>query len=141
MDLDQHCPNVSGDGLIDLKIADHANASPEINYDDMADAIAFQQLKAADIEHERVSAAVLGLKRMDAIRQQSIEQTRIALDRARGRAPTITEARAMENEIAAQMLHCEYRGTRKDRAAVSENHLSMMEDIFTAKDREVANDL
>lgn len=134
-------PNVSGDGLIDLQIADHANASPEINYDDMADAFAFQQLKAADIEHQRVSAAVLGLKRMDAIRQQSIEQTRIALDRTRGRAPTITEARAMENEIAAQMLHCEYRGTRKDRAAVSENHLSMMEDIFAAKDREVANDL
>ncbi|GAB4088290.1 transposase [Hydrogenophaga soli] len=133
-------PNVNGDGLIDLRIADHANASPEITYDDMADAFAFQQLKAADIEHQRVSDAVLGLKRMEAIRQQSIEQTRIALERTRGRAPSITEARSIENEIAAQLDHNEFRGTRKARVEVQESHVRMMEDIFAAKDREDAND-
>lgn len=133
-------PNASGNGLIDLQIAHHANASPEITYDDMADAFAFQKMKAVDIEHQRVCDAVLGLKRMEAIRQQSIEQTRIALDRARGRAPSMTEARAMEHEIAAQLAHNEIRGTRTARKMVTEGHVQMMQDIFAAMDEEADNE-
>lgn len=123
-------PNVSGKGLIDLDISDLARTSPEVTHDEMADAFAYQRLRAADIEHENLVASVLALKRMQAIKDESIEQTRIALDRARGRQPNITEARAMEVALQNSQTVAEISGTRKIRSEANVHHLEMMEALF-----------
>lgn len=123
-------PNVSGNGLIDLDISDLARTSAEVTHDEMADAFAYQRLRAADIEHENLLASVLALKRMQAIKAESIEQTRIALDRARGRQPSITEARAMEVALQNTLSVAEIRGTNRIRTEAGTYHLEMMEALF-----------
>ncbi|WP_034408196.1 DDE-type integrase/transposase/recombinase [Comamonas thiooxydans] len=123
-------PNVSGNGLIDLQISDLSRTSPEVTHDEMADAFAYQRLQAADIEHERVLKSVEALKRMQAIKVSSIELTRIAVDRARGRQPSITEARAIEVAIGSTLTTGEIRGTRQLRTEATDSHIEMMEALF-----------
>ena len=47
-------PYERGTGLIDLTLSDHSRADPALTHDEVVDAFAFQKLKAADIEHQRV---------------------------------------------------------------------------------------
>lgn len=123
-------PNVTGNGLIDLDISDLARTSAAVTHDEMVDAFAYQRLRAADIEHENLVTSVLALKRMQAIKAESIEQTRIALDRVRGRQPNITEARAMEVALQNTQSVSEICGTRQIRSEAETNHFEMMEALF-----------
>lgn len=123
-------PNVSGNGLIGLQISDLARTSGEVTNDEMADAFAYQRLRAADIEHERICKSVEALKRMHAIKASSIELTRIAVDRTRGRQPSITEARAFEVAIGSTLATGEIRGTRQLRSQATDSHIEMMEALF-----------
>ena len=127
-------PNASGNGLIDFQISDLARTSGEVTHDEMVDAFAYQRLRAADIEHERVLKSVEALKRMEAIKASSIELTRIAVDRARGRQPSITEARAIEVAIGSTLTVGEIRGTRQLRSKATDIHIEMMEALFEEMD-------
>lgn len=133
-------PHERGKGLIDLTISDHSRAAPELTHDEVVDAFAFQKLKAADVEHQRVKDAVLGYQRMELIRTQAIEETRAARQRARGLTPTIREARAIENEFAGQLMVGEVRGAAKTRAESKTNYDAMMGDLFQAMDAEAKHD-
>lgn len=123
-------PSASGNGLIDLQISDLARTSAEVTHDEMADAFAYQKLHAADIEHERVLKSVEAFKRMEAIKASSIELTRIAVDRARGRQLSITEARAIEVAIGSTLSTAEIRGTRQLRSTATDSHIEIMEALF-----------
>lgn len=123
-------PNVTGKGLIELTISDQALASRELTRDEMTDAFAYQKLRSPEIEHERTYQSVVSFKRMEAIKAKSIEETRIALDRARGRQPSITEARLMELGLAGDLNVSEVRGTRKLLSEADEAHHAMMQSIF-----------
>jgi putative transposase len=123
-------PNESGAGLLDLSISDQALASRELTRDEMVDAFEFQKLHAADIEHERTYQSVLSFKRMEEIKARSIEETRIAVEKARGRQPSITEARLMESGLAGDLRVSEIRGTKKLRSEADEAHHALMQDIF-----------
>ena len=133
-------PYESGNGLIDLTISDHSRADPALTHDEMVDAFAFQKLKAADVEHQRVKDAVLGYHRMELIRKQAIEETRAARQRARGLTPTIREARAIENEFAGQLMVGEVRGTAKTRSESKSNFDAMMGDLVQTMDAEAMHD-
>lgn len=124
-------PNVSGDGLLDLSISDQALASRELTRDEMVDAFEFQKMRAAEIEHERTYQSVLSFKRMEEIKARSIIETRIAVEKARGRRPSITEARLMELGLAGDLRVSEIRGTRKLRSEAEEAHHAMMQDIYS----------
>ncbi|KQO27195.1 DDE-type integrase/transposase/recombinase [Acidovorax sp. Leaf78] len=132
-------PYESGNGLIDLTISDHSRADPALTHDEMVDAFAFQKLKAADVEHQRVHEAVLGYYRMESIRNQAVEETRAARQRARGLTPTIREARAIENEFAGQLVG-EVRGTAKTRSESKSNYDAMIGDLVQAMDAEAMHD-
>ncbi|WP_159918326.1 DDE-type integrase/transposase/recombinase [Pantoea sp. 18069] len=132
-------PNVSGDGLINLQISDLARASEELTLDEMVDAFAYQRLRAAEVEHERVLKSVQAWRRMQAIKASSIAQTRMALDRARGRQPTITEARAMEVALQGATPTAEIRGTRKLLSEVETTHIEMMEALCGEMNEERGN--
>lgn len=133
-------PYAGGNGLIDLTISDHSRADPALTHDEMVDAFAFQKLKAADVEHQRVQEAVLGYHRMEVIRKQALEETRAARQRARGLTPTIREARAIENEFAGQLMVGEVCGTAKTRSESTSNYDAMMGDLFQAMDAEATHD-
>jgi putative transposase len=129
-------PNVTGKGLIDLTISEQSLASRELTRDEMADAFAYQKLRSPEIEHERTYQSVISFKRMEAIKAKSIEETRIALDRARGRQPSITEARLLELGLAGDLNVSEVRGTRKLRSEADEAHNAMMQSIFAEMNEE-----
>ncbi|MBK0114091.1 MULTISPECIES: DDE-type integrase/transposase/recombinase [unclassified Delftia] len=133
-------PYERGNGLIDLTISDHSRADPALTYDEVVDAFAFQKLKAADVEHKRVQEAVLGYCRMELIRKQALEETRIARQRSRGLTPTIREARAFENDLNTQLSVGEVRGTAKTRSESTSNYDAMMHDLYQAMDAEAAHD-
>lgn len=132
-------PYERGTGLIDLTLSDHSRADPALTHDEVVDAFAFQKLKAADIEHQRVEEAVLGYHRMELIRKQANEETRAARQRAKGLTPTIREARAFENQFAGQQMVGEVRGAAKTRSESKSNYDAMMGNLFTAMDAEAAN--
>jgi len=132
-------PYERGNGLIDLTLSDHSRADPSLTHDEVADAYAFQKLKAADIAHQRVEEAVLGYYRMERIREQALEETRAARQRAKGLTPTIREARALENEFSGQLMVGEVRGSVKTRSESTSNHDAMMSDLYAAMDVEAAN--
>jgi putative transposase len=127
-------PYERGNGLIELTISDHSRADPTLTHDEMIDAFAFQKLKAADVEHQRVREAVLGYNRMELIRKQALEETRAAQQRVRGLTPTIREARAIENEFAGQLMVGEVRGSTKTRLESTANYDAMMENLYQAMD-------
>lgn len=134
-------PNISGNGLIDLQISDLARTSGEVTHDEMVDAFTYQRLRAADIEHECVLKSVEALKRMEAIKASSTELTRIAVDRARGRQPSITEARAIEVAIGSTLTIGEIRGTRQLRSEATDIHIEMMEALFEEMDGGSGNEI
>lgn len=129
-----------GNNDLSMRTEQQASALQELTHDEVVDAFAFQKLKAADVEHQRVKDAVLGYHRMELIRQQAIEETRAARQRARGLTPTIREARAIENEFAGQLMVGEVRGATKTRAESKTNYDAMMGDLFQAMDAEVMHD-
>jgi len=133
-------PYESGNGLIDLKISDHSRADPALTHDEMVDAFAFQKLKAAHVEHQRVQEAVLGYHRMELIRKQAVEETRAARQRSRALTPTIREARSLENEFTGQLMVGEVRGAAKTRSESTSNYDAMMGDLFQAMDAEAMHD-
>lgn len=132
-------PYERGTGLIDLTLSDHSRADPALTHDEVVDSFAFQKLKAADFAHQRVQEAVLGYHRMELIRKQSVVETRTARQRAKGITPTIREARALENELAGQLMVGEVRGSAKTRAESKSNYDAMMSDLYVTMDTEAAN--
>ena len=78
---------------------------------------------------------------MEAIKASSTELTRIAVDRARGRQPSITEARAIEVAIGSTLTIGEIRGTRQLRSEATDIHIEMMEALFEEMDGGSGNEI
>lgn len=132
-------PHTSGEDLIDLKISDHTRASSELTYDEVLDAFEFQKLKAADIEHQRTQEKVLGLKRMEAIRAKAAEEVRAATGSFTGILPNISEARALETELAGRLGVGEIQGTEAFRTEAVNAHDQMMSEMYASMDEGAAN--
>ncbi|EJE54418.1 integrase family protein [Acidovorax sp. CF316] len=127
-------PHSRGDEFIDLAISDYSRASSELTYDEVADAFAFQKLKAADIEHQNLQEKVLGLKRMQAIRANAEAEVRAASDSSTGLLPNISEARALEVELAGRLGVGEIRGSKELRSEAMDAHHQMMNELYATMD-------
>ncbi|MBB6559270.1 hypothetical protein HNP48_001937 [Acidovorax soli] len=126
-------PNVAGEGMLELKISDQALTAPGVSRDEKADAFAYQMLHAADVQHERVLQAVASLKRVEAIKARSIEETRAAVEKARGRQPTITEARLMELGLASTVEVSTIYGSKELRSEASEIYEELMREVLQSR--------
>ena len=89
-------PNVAGQGLLDLKLSDQSTASPELTFDEVADAFAFSQLSRADVTHMKSMTALKALRHNQDLVESAKAQTAAALARHSGAKPTMSEARTFE---------------------------------------------
>lgn len=90
-------PNTGGHGFLDLTLSDQSTASPELTYDEVLDAFAYERLQRADREHERTMIALKSLRGVEDLVHRARTEREEAIARYKGPMPTLTEARSMEN--------------------------------------------
>ena len=89
-------PNSHGNGLLDLRISDQANTSPEVTYDELADVKAIKLSESGNIEHIRTVQNIMSRRSAQSIIDQETRLTKEALERDTGSSPSVAEARTME---------------------------------------------
>lgn len=129
-------PHSNTQGLLELQMSDLTKASPELTFDELADAIVFRQMQRADVEHERTVKGLEALRRMEDIKRSASRLTREALERASGSRPNMTEARIIELAVASAMPGggSEIRVTEKLRDEAEIAHDEMMQAVFRMAD-------
>lgn len=90
-------PNVAGQGLLDLRLSEQSTASPELTFDEVADAFAYGQLSRADVAHVKAMEALKALRQVQELVETAKAQTAAALARVSGAKPTMSEARTFED--------------------------------------------
>lgn len=89
-------PHSNRTGLLELQISDQAKTSKEVTFDELSDTMAETQILRADTEHTNTINALKSLRRVEELRKNAIQLTLDAEAKAKGRQPTITEARILE---------------------------------------------
>ena len=92
-------PNEGGKGMLEMQLSDHSNTSPELSFDEHADALVYSKLKSQQQAHDK---SVLGINfhsTKDAILQQSKKLTTDALSQHSESQPPIKLTRMREHEI------------------------------------------
>jgi putative transposase len=129
-------PNVSGKGLLELRISDQAKTSAEVTFDEMNDSLASLQMQRAEIEHMKNVRAWEIYRRLEGLKQNAVRQTAEALERARGERPTMTEARILEVASVTDASGSEKRTTEKLRDEAISAHEEMMRAFLESANRE-----
>ena len=93
-------PHPEGKGFLELGISDLSRASPELTFDEVADAFAYQKLSRAKRDHERLLIQLESRFEAMRIRNSAVAATKEALDRAKGKAPSAAIARDVEKSMA-----------------------------------------
>jgi len=93
-------PNPTANGLLDLKISDYSTASPELTFDEVADAFAVAISKNAEIQHIKTLHALQSIRKLQDIVDNAKILTAEAIARYTGTKPTITESRMIETSLA-----------------------------------------
>ncbi|WP_297900578.1 hypothetical protein [Metallibacterium sp.] len=119
-------PNVGGAGLLSLQISDQSRASPELTWDEWSDCLAIEAMKRPDREHERMLKSLSGYDRIGQLFAGAKQQTADAIDRATGKAPTMSEARAIETAATAHPSRSESKVTEEVRDEAMQAHEAMM---------------
>ena len=89
-------PNMTGKGLIELDISDQSFSSPELTFDEVAEAIALQSMRRSDREHERTLKLLGLMHQADELTRNAQAMVKEAVQKAKGAIPTMTDARSME---------------------------------------------
>jgi putative transposase len=129
-------PNTNGEGLLELRISDQANASAEVTFDELADSIASVQMRRADTAHQKTLIALQSLERVQALKERALQLTAEAIERERGGTPTMTEARVMELAMSTTPHRSEAQVKQDLRDETMEAHEEMMRAVLHARDTE-----
>lgn len=95
-------PHGTETGLHELTISDQALASPELTWDEVADAKMYDLAKNAQDEHEKDLLKIVGLKQREQIIENAKEKTKLALSDSKEDIPTIREAK--QEEVKANLM-------------------------------------
>lgn len=129
-------PNPTANGLLDLNISDHSTASPELTFDEVADAFAVGKSKNAEIKHIKTLHALQSISRLQEIVDNAKTLTAEAIARYTGTKPTMTESRNIETSLAmptsAQPKNPGATTAPLDQANANEMHMEMMHSILAA---------
>lgn len=125
-------PHESGSGLLPLTISDQAKTSAEVTYEEMLDAFTFAKMKRQEVEHQNTMIALESLHRMNALIRSASEQTTEAISKATGKAPNLTQARAMEVIGTAGFGKSEVQAPEIVRDEAVAMHQQMMNELLGA---------
>ena len=129
-------PNPSENGLLDLKISDYSTASPELTFDEVADAFMFAKLSNAKTQHAKTLHALQSLRTVEEIVSNAKILTAEALALYSGSKPTMSESRAFENSIiqptSTPATPTESTSSPSDNDDASAAYMEMMDSVFAA---------
>lgn len=130
-------PNTLGTGFLELRLSDQSTASPELTYDEVLDAFAYERLSRADREHAKTRVALNALRDVEEIRSRARAETQGAIARYSGPMPTLTEARNMENMPLPERLPPSASSTPATSFDEAEQaHLDLMRALSAAASKE-----
>lgn len=89
-------PDSNASGLLELQLSDHSTASPWATVQEVLDAFMVGKLNRLEREHIKLVTALEQRQKLAAMIKLSQELTAEALGKATGKAPTMSEARALE---------------------------------------------
>jgi hypothetical protein len=130
-------PNNDAPGLLELQISDQSTASPELTFDEVADAFMFAKLTKAEVEHRNTLTQLQSLRKTTEIITNAKALTSEALSRHNGLKPTMTESRQLEASII--QIPSTLSAVPEPKADENEAHamhLEMMRSIFAAANAE-----
>lgn len=131
-------PNLSGPGMLDLRLSQQTTASSEQTFDEVLDAFKVGKLNRAEIEHFNVLEKMKAHQRVEALIAGAKTLTDEAINRHRGATPTLTESRQMEMQpvegTAVELTPSEPPSIDDAQAA----YLDMMRAVFAAANGEGA---
>lgn len=136
-------PNPTANGLLDLKISDYSTASPELTFDEVADAFAVGKINSAEIQHAKSMHALQSLRKVKEIVDNAKALTAEAIARYSGPMPTMMESRAIETSpgtsTTAQPSPSGSTTTQLSPDDANEMHLEMMRSVLAAANAETSN--
>ena len=119
-------PNVGGAGLLSLQISDQSRASRELTWDEWSDCLAIETMRRPDREHDRTLNSLSANDRINQLLAIAKQQTADAIDRATGKAPTMSEARAIETAATAHPSRSESKVAEEVLDEAMQAHEAMM---------------
>ena len=129
-------PNPSANGLLDLGISDYSTASPELTFDEVADAFMFGKLNNAEVQHVKTMQALQSLRNVQKIVENAKTLTAEALARYSGSVPTMTESRHIETSLvqptSTQPETSEAASFTRANDDANAAHMEMMRTILAA---------
>lgn len=129
-------PNPTANGLLDLNISDYSTASPELTFDEVADAFAVGKSKNAAVQHINTLHALQSIRRVQEIVDNAKTLTAEAITRYTGAKPTMTESRNIETSLAmptsAQPKNSGTTSVPLNQVNADEMHMEMMHSILAA---------
>jgi hypothetical protein len=129
-------PNFGSQGVLDLTISDQSIASPELTFDEVADATMYSKINKGSIDHINMLAALQSLNRKKEIIANAKILTEEAIARDNGPSPNITESRNIETSFHQSNTTIPLRVADPDPDIASKNHHSMMQAILASADIE-----
>lgn len=129
-------PNPTANGLLDLNISDYSAASPELTFDEVADAFMFGKINNAEVQHTKTIHALQSQRKVQEIVANATILTGEALARDSGAKPTMSESRAFENSIiqptSVAAISTESTSSPSDNDDASAAYMEMMSSVFAA---------
>lgn len=84
------------EGLLELQLSDQSRGLAALTYDDWADSLALATMNKPKQKHQALMTSLQALAELEALRERCRIRTEEAIAKAKGPAPSITEARQME---------------------------------------------
>lgn len=124
-------PKPNDVGLLDLMLADHSTASPELTMDEVADAEAFHRIDAAAREHTRNLHQLSALKQTQQIVESATRLTTEAVEGTFGPTPNMSEAREIERSTPdAEPTHIQPNAVQSPLSDYDANYRETMRQIL-----------
>lgn len=130
-------PNPTANGLLDLNISDYSTASPELTFDEVADAFMYGKINNAEVQHAKTLYALQSLRKVEEIVTSAKILTDEALARYSGAKPTMTESRTFETSTiqhtpASATLPDTDSATKYNSDDANAAYMEMMSSVFSA---------
>jgi len=129
-------PNPSENGLLDLKISDYSTASPELTFDEVADAFMYADQNNAEVQHVKNIHKFQAHFTNQEIITRAKALTAEAEARHHGLKPTMTESRTLEKSILQTPLVAsespKSAPSQQANNEATDSYMDVMRSIFAA---------
>lgn len=125
-------PNSSNNGLMELSMTSESRSTPESTYEEWADVLAQGTLDRPAEAHERMLTRQASINRVEALTHQAALLTKEAVEKASGKAPTMTEARVIEHATVEHPSGSESKAADDLRSEAMERHGDLMNELFNS---------